>query len=304
MTTPAFQETRRPLPEAERPLEAAVLAATTQHFATQGGTLREIYDAMTNATPLFEGVTTEAVDQPDAKGWWVRPATTTHKDRAILFIHGGAYMLGSAAGYRGFASQIAGRSGLPVFVPDYPLAPEHRFPAAHDAILATRRWLDVQGFRQVTLVGDSAGGGLALASLAVSGSAAVASVVTFSPWVDLAMTGASFSSPDTYDPIFQPAILTGAAATYLDGADPTDGRASPLYAVPDTLPPLLIQVGADELLLDDSRRYADAAAVRGGVVRLDIFEGLHHVFQRSTADLPSARLALDETAAFISAHWR
>ena len=158
---------------------------------------------------------------------------------------------------------------------------------------------------QVALVGDSAGGGLALSVLAdaATTSPAIAAVAVFSPWLDLAMTGASFASPDIHDPIFQPEMLAGPAGAYLAGADPKDGRASPLYAVPEVLPPLLIQVGADEILLDDARRYAQAAADKGGEVRLDIFEGLHHVFQSATRDLPTARRALDEVAAFLTRHW-
>jgi acetyl esterase/lipase len=131
----------------------------------------------------------------------------------------------------------------------------------------------------------------------------VASVVAFSPWVDLGFTGASFNDPATHDPIFQPPeILRKAAEGYLAGADPKDGRASPLFATPGVLPPMLIQVGTEELLLDDARRYADAAL--GGEVRLDLYEGLHHVFQRSVMELASARHALDEAASFITNHWR
>jgi monoterpene epsilon-lactone hydrolase len=214
-------------------------------------------------------------------------------------------MLGSAEAYRGFASQIAIRAGVAAFVLDYPLAPEHPFPAAFDAAVAARRWLGTQGVTQLASVGDSAGGALALAALHPSGSQApaIAAIAVFSPWIDLALSGASFASAETHDPIFQPQILSDAAATYLGGADPRDGRASPLYAVPSDLPPLIIQVGTDELLLDDARRYAQAAAEKGGEVRLEIFEGLHHVFQSSTRELPSARRALDNVAGFLSSHW-
>jgi monoterpene epsilon-lactone hydrolase len=162
-----------------------------------------------------------------------------------------------------------------------------------------------QGVSQVALVGDSAGGGLALSVLGdtATTSPAIASIAVFSPWLDLAMTGASVASPDIHDPIFQPEMLAGPAGAYLAGADPRDGRASPLYAVPEVVPPLLIQVGGDEILLDDARRYAQAAADKGGEVRLDIFEGLHHVFQGATRDLPAARRALDAVAAFLNRHW-
>lgn len=297
-------ETRHALPADERPIEQAMLARIGQLFASFVGTRREAYDAMTAATPIAAGVTFERVDDVDANGVWARPAGAP-ADRAILFIHGGAYMLGSAQAYRGFVSQIAARAGVAVFSLDYPLAPEQPFPAAYDAAVAARRWLGTQGVAQIALVGDSCGAGLVLATLGapVTGSPAVAAVAVFSPWTDLALTGPSITRPETHDPIFQPAILQGAAKAYLGAADPMDPRASPFHGVPDRLPPLLVQVGTDELLLDDARRYAARAAERGGVVRLDVFEGLHHVFQRGAPELPSAGRALDDAAAFIAAHW-
>ena len=304
VTIPHMHENRHALSHDERRIEQAVLAALADHFASFVGSRREAYDAMTAQTPCADGVAFQRVDETQVHGWWARPKAAPD-DRAILFLHGGAYMLGSAEAYRGFVSQIAVRAGVAAFVLDYPLAPEHPFPAAYDAVVGASLWLRSQRIAQLALVGDSAGGGLALAALSHYPRHAprVASVVVFSPWVDLALAGASFTDPNTPDPIFQPAALQAAAATYLDGADPHDGRASPLYAVPDMLPPLAIQVGSNELLLDDARRYAAAAAASGGKVQLDIFEGLHHVFQRSTDALPQARAALDAAGSFLSSHW-
>ncbi|TCR93407.1 alpha/beta hydrolase [Rhizobium sp. BK376] len=300
-----MSETRHPISAADREAEIAVLAAMGAHFTNMTGTMRDAYDAMTETTPIAEGVTLEEVDEPQLKGWWVRPEQAP-SDRAILFIHGGAYVLGSARAYRGLASQLAIRTGVASFVLDYPLAPEHPFPAAFDAAVAARRWLGERGFGQIALTGDSAGGALVFGAMATEDiRSEVASVVVFSPWIDLALTGASFNDPATYDPIFlPPQILTKAAETYLAGAAPKDGRASPLYDIPKALPPLAIQVGTDELLLDDARRYAAAAAAQGGKVQLDIYEGLHHVFQRSVMELQGARHALDDAAVFMKCHWR
>ncbi len=130
-------------------------------------------------------------------------------------------------------------------------------------------WLEAQGIAQIALAGDSAGGGLALACLGGTPEASpvIASVAVFSPWTDLAGTGDSFADPQIHDPIFQRAVVANAAARYLSAASPMDGRASPLYAVPDTLLTLIIQVGTDKLVLDDSTRYAVAAA--GRVTRCD-----------------------------------
>lgn len=299
-----LQENRHALDDGERCVEQRLLAAIGQHFASFDGTQREAYDALIEQTPIAADVTFENVNDADVRGCWTRP-NGAPVDRAILFLHGGAYMLGSAQAYRGFASQIALRSGVAAFVLDYPLAPEYPFPAAHDAVTRARCWLHEQGIGQVAIVGDSAGGGLALAALShgVDLPSAVASAVVFSPWVDLSLSGSSMTDPTQLDPIFKPSILRNAAMMYLDGADSRDGRASPLYDIPAVLPPLAVQVGADELLLDDATRYARAAAQKGGTVQLDIFEGLHHVFQQSTQELPSARAALDAAAAFISQHW-
>ena len=297
-------ETWHALSDDERQIEQAVLAGIHGLFSNPTGDQRETYDTLITRTPIADGVTLEAIDSDGVSGWWVRP-TGAPADRAILFLHGGAYMLGSAKAYRGLASQVAVRAGVAAFVADYPLAPEHVFPAATEAAAVLRRWLGRQGVSQVALVGDSAGGGLALSVLGdtATTSPAIASIAVFSPWLDLAMTGASVASPDIHDPIFQPEMLAGPAGAYLAGADPRDGRASPLYDVPEVVPPLLIQVGGDEILLDDARRYAQAAADKGGEVRLDIFEGLHHVFQGATRDLPAARRALDAVAAFLNRHW-
>jgi len=303
-TKTAPVEIRHALTDAERQIEQSVLADIQRLFSNPAGDQRAVYDAMIALTPIAEGVALEAVDRDGVRGWWVRPAGAP-TDRAILFLHGGAYLLGSAEAYRGLASQLAARAGVAAFVADYPLAPEHVFPAAPEAAAAFRRWLGAQGVSQVALVGDSAGGGLALGVLGDTATTlpTIAAIAVFSPWLDLAMTGASITDPDIHDPIFQPPMLAGPASVYLAGADPKDGRASPLYAVPQVLPPLLIQVGGDEILLDDALRYAQAAAAKGGEVRLDVFEGLHHVFQGATKDLPTARHALDAVATFLNRHW-
>ncbi|HKR44413.1 MAG TPA: alpha/beta hydrolase fold domain-containing protein [Paraburkholderia sp.] len=297
-------EVRHSLSDDDREAARASIERTQRLFNEFHGTMREAYDAMTAQTPVADSVGMESIANADAAGWWLRPrAAPAH--RAILFLHGGAFVLGSASGYRGFASQIAVRAGVDTFVLDYPLAPEHPFPAAHDAVLAALRWLANGGIREVALVGDSAGGGLALAALGVDERRTlnIASVAAFSPWVDLALTGPSFHSDATRDAVLTRPVLANAAAAYLGAADPADGRASPLHAIPGRLPPIALQVGTDELLFDDARRYAAAAAEQGATVQLEIYEGLHHVFQRSTHELSSARYALDEVARFISRYW-
>lgn len=262
------------------------------------GTMREFYDAMCEQTPLAEGVRCE---QNDASGYWLHPQAT-RSECVIVFIHGGAYMLGSARAYRGLASQLAVRTGYSTFVLDYPLAPEHPFPAAPDKVNEVLMELINSGVNQIALVGDSAGGALSLVAMQNPQLAEkVRSAVVFSPWTDLTFSGASFNDPSMRDPIFQPSILQDAALEYLQGGMVKDERASPLFARFDTLPPLAIQVGSEELLLDDAIRFAEKAAELGGVVQLDIYEGMHHVFQRDIR-LDASRHALDAAAEFICQH--
>ena len=218
---------------------------------------------MTDAHPDRSGRwTLSEVREEPGIGMVDPPHRTPATARAILFLHGGGYSLGTATAYRGLASQIAARSGVAVFVADYPLAPEAPFPAAYDAGLRAFDWIARDAARRVALAGDSAGGGLALALLGHSDNVATraAAIATFSPWTDLALAGASFNDPRTVDPIFnRETVSTLAAKLILSGADARDGRASPLYRISPQLPPTLIQVGTHELLLDDARRYATEA---------------------------------------------
>lgn len=236
-------------------------------------------------------------------GWRVRPAGAP-SDRAILYVHGGGYGLGSAKAYRGFASQIATRTLLAAFVIDYPLAPEATVPSASDTALRAYRWLRSTGIRHIAIVGDSAGGGLTLVTLArlsasTTDTPAIASVV-FSPWTDLALTGTSMTDPAVHDPLLAYDYMQQSAQRYLGGADPRNPLASPLYGDLSALPPILIQVGTDELLLDDSRSYAAKAAHAGAPVQLEIWQGMHHVFQLDVAHLHTSRAALDRAAAFLT----
>jgi len=269
--------------------------AHREHFS---GSMREYYDEMTAETPLAASVHCEHVAD---SGWWLHPQET-RTEQVIVFIHGGAYMLGSAQAYRGFASQLAVRTGYSTFVLDYPLTPEQPFPAAPDRVIEILKGLIDSGIENITLVGDSAGAALSLVALQHPQLVQkIRSAVLFSPWIDLTFSGASFNDPNMHDPIFQPSILQNAAAAYLQGASAEDQRASPLFAQYSHLPPLMIQVGTEELLLDDATRLAAQLAEQGGEVQLDIYQGMHHVFQRDIR-LDAAHHALDTAARFIRQH--
>ena len=224
----------------------------------------------------------------------------------FIFTWGG-YTEGSVKAYRNFASQIAARAQAVAFVLDYPLAPERPFPTAPKAALESYHHLKEQ-FGKIVIVGDSAGGGLALVLLAQiaaekSLGKPVAGVV-FSPWTDLSNSRASITDPNIKDPILNKNMLVEYATTYLVTADPYDPLASPLFgSFSGIFPPLLIQVGSDEILFNDSWNYAHTAAKAGVSVKLEIWKGLHHVFQQqqlSASQLISVGLALDRAGQFIN----
>lgn len=301
MTTPT--EIRHPLSHHDQALEVQILTELNQFRSQFNGTAREWYDALLEQTPIAGRMAIKAINTDSVNGYWVTPESASEK-HALVFIHGGGYQLGSAGSYCGFASQLAARTGVRTLIPDYPLAPEHPFPAAPNAIACIPSWLEEKGITHYSLIGDSAGAGLVLGLLQnPTIGAEVSSAVVFSPYIDLTFTGESFNNPDTYDPIFHPENLKEMASEYLNGHDPATPSASPLYGIPKELPPVAIQVGSDELLLDDATRYARAAAALGGEVKLDVYEGMHHVFQ-SSIKLEAARHALDTAADFITKHWR
>lgn len=237
-------------------------------------------------------------------GWWCRPATTLD-GCAVLYLHGGAYVLGSAAAYRNFCGQIAARAGAAVFIVDYALAPEQQFPQAFNDAEAAYRGLGEAGFSRLVIAGDSAGGGLALALL-LSWTAAAkqndgqrpVAGVAVSPWTDLALTGQSLETRASDDPLLTRDMLDEAAGLYLGDHDRRDPKASPLHGDFTGLPPVLIHVGEDEVLLDDSRRVAVRIEATDGSVQLNVWQGMTHVFA-SNLMLQAAKEALDDVGSFI-----
>ena len=216
----------------------------------------------------------------------------------ILYLHGGAYILGSAKAYRNFAGQIANHAGVAAFVLDYRLAPEHIFPAAIDDSIAAFQGLS-QDSASVAVVGDSAGGGLALALAESKLTKRPGAVVVLSPMTDLALTGETITSNAKADFILNKFALAAAAGQYLGPNDVRNPRASPLYGNLTELPPISIHIGADEILLDDSRRFAERA---GGDIILHIWEGMQHVFSQSVGVLVAAEEALVDMGVFIRKH--
>lgn len=224
-------------------------------------------------------------------------------DRHVLFLHGGGYVTGSPALYRHFTWRIATAARARVLALDYRLAPEHPFPAALDDALAAYRWL-VAGMadpRRTAVMGDSAGGGLALAlllRLRDDGHELPAAAIALSPWTDLALTGASLSLNAKSDPMLNPADARLFAHSYLAGADPCNPYASPLYGNLARLPPALIHVGSDEILRDDAVRMAEALRAAGCRVEIEVWPRMPHVWHLFAPVLPEARQAIANIGTF------
>lgn len=223
-------------------------------------------------------------------------------ERAILYLHGGGYCVGSPATHRAITGRFAVGCAARVFAADYRLAPEQPFPAALDDAEAAYRGLLAAGFApsRVVVAGDSAGGGLSVAlalRLRATGQPLPAALVLFSPWVDLALS--QLSAPAAGDPMIALPWVAECARLYLGGHDPADALASPVHADLGGLPPVLIQVGSDEVLLNDSRRL-DAALRRAGVAaELQEFARCWHDFQANAGILAAADRAMALAAAFV-----
>lgn len=227
----------------------------------------------------------------------------SRRDRHVLFLHGGGYVTGSPALYRHFTWRIATATRTRVLAIDYRLAPEHPFPAALDDALAAYRWL-VGGSadpQHVIVMGDSSGGGLALAlllRLRDDGMPLPGAAVALSPWTDLALTGASLSINAKSDPMLDPDGASLVAASYLSGADPRHPYASPLYGDPTGLPPTLIHVGDDEILRDDAVRMAENLRTAACRVELEVWRRMPHVWHLFAPMLPEANAAIARIGAF------
>ncbi|MGN6308023.1 MAG: alpha/beta hydrolase [Xanthobacteraceae bacterium] len=225
--------------------------------------------------------------------------------KAAIYFHGGGFRLGSLRSHRDLMARISAASGCRVLGVQYRLAPEHRFPSAHDDGLAVYDWVLGQDIaaRDIALVGDSAGGCLALSTaLALRDTARPmpAAIVTMSAWTDLSASRASYDTHAALDPIHQRPMIVAVARNYLGpDVDPRDPRVSPLFADLAGLPPLLMQVGGRETVLDDTRDFACKAEQSGCAVTLEVLDDMIHVFQQFPDDLPEARLALTSLGAFL-----
>ena len=224
----------------------------------------------------------------------------------VLYFHGGVYVIGDAFLAADLASQVGRRTEARVISVDYRLAPEHPYPAAVDDALAAYEGLLDTGVApaDIAFAGESAGGGLAVATLVNArdhGLPLPASAFVMSPYVDLTLAGATMETKRDVDPLFTRELLQARVDDYTAGQDAALGLISPVFADLSSLPPLLIQAGSHEVLLDDALRLARQAAIADVEVALDITPGVPHVFQAYSAILDEASAALDRAGRFLSA---
>jgi epsilon-lactone hydrolase len=239
------------------------------------------------------GVRADLITTPDSEA-----------DRHVLFLHGGAFIIGSPNLYRHLTWRIASAARARVLAVDYRLAPEHPFPAALEDAFAAYNWLVASGTHpsRIAIMGDSAGGGLVFSlmlRLRDEGCPLPAAAAALSPWTDLALTGASLRVNATCDPMLRgddPPLFVN---DYLAGADPRTPYVSPLYGDPAGLPPTIIQVGSDEVLRDDAVRMADRMRKAGCQVELEIWPRMPHVWHVFVPLIPEARRAIERIGKFV-----
>jgi acetyl esterase/lipase len=264
---------------------------------------RALYSRFMAQFPVAEDVTFEPVDAGGVPAEWMIPPNAAD-NRTILYVHGGGYAIGSAKDYREMVARIARAAGARALTLDYRLAPEYAHPAAVEDGVAAYRWLLAQGTEpgRIVIAGDSAGGGLTVATLVSArdqGMPLPAGGVCISPWVDMEGIGASMDTNAEADPLVKRDLIKGMADGYLQGQDPRTALAAPLYADLTGLPPLLIQVGSIETLLDDARRLAERAKTAGVEVTLEEYPDMPHVWHMFGSFLPEAQQAIAQIGEFV-----
>jgi monoterpene epsilon-lactone hydrolase len=266
---------------------------------------RAQYERAEKVFPTPPEIKVERVSAPAAPAEWLRPPSAA-PGRVVLYLHGGGYVIGSPRSHRHLAAAVAAAAAASALLLDYRLAPEHPYPAAVDDAVAAYRWLLDQGIApgHVVVAGDSAGGGLTVATLLALREAGVplpAGGVCISPWVDLSCGGESYRTKAAVDPIVQRAGVDQMARAYLGDTPPRTPLASPLFADLGGLPPLLIHVGSDEVLLDDAVQLADRARAAGVDATLEVWDRMIHVWHWFLPMLDEAQDAIDGIGRFVRA---
>lgn len=268
------------------------------------GQRRARLDGAPRLLPPVEGVTTERLTAAGMPAAWFFPAGAPDRP-AVLYLHGGAYQIGSIASHGRLAAGLAMAAGARVLLPEYRLAPEHPHPAAVEDAVAAWRWLLDQGGDRgrLAIAGDSAGGGLAVATMVAARDAGLplpSAAAVLSPWVDLEGLGESLRTRAELDPVLDASGVAREGAVYLGGLDPHTPLAAPIYANLHGLPPLLIHVGDHEILRDDAVRLAERARADGVEITLEIWPEMIHVWHYFAGLVPESTRALDEVGRFLA----
>ena len=265
---------------------------------------RQIQENFNRRTAIIPaGTVFEAISAAGIPAVWVKPASQT-QGGLILYFHGGAYFAGSSVTHREFAARIAKATGLRLLLVDYRLAPEDPYPAAVEDAFMAYGWLQTLGFdpAKIIIAGDSAGGGLTLATLIAlrdAGETLPAGAVCFSPWTDLTVSGSSIEHNAEIELMCKPDFLKHSAQWYARDHDLKSPLISPLFADLSGLPPLMIHVGTEETLLNDSTRLAARAQAAGVDTTLEVWPGMFHIFP-IVGYLPESHKALKMVGEFIS----
>ena len=256
---------------------------------------------------ISKDITVEKINVNGLSAEWLIPLNAS-PENCILYLHGGGYVTGSIEDHRMMCGLLANAAGVKVLLTEYRLAPEHPFPAAVDDALSSYQWLLDQGVSPANVIfaGDSAGGGLSLAAILAlkdKGGSLPAAAVCLSPWADLALTGQSLSTKAKAEAILRRETLHEWALCYTDEANLTNPLVSPVYGDFHGFPPILIQVGSEEILLDDSLLLAQKAKSAGVDVTLKVWDGMWHVWQALGDMLPENKKTFEEIGQFVQAVW-
>ncbi|MGN6516276.1 MAG: alpha/beta hydrolase [Rhizomicrobium sp.] len=269
-------------------------------------TQRANMDRLAEFFPVPDGTEVEQGWAGEISGEWVR-ARRARRDAVLLYLHGGGYVLGSSKSHRHLVAALSEASDMSVFAADYRLAPENRFPAAvEDAVAAYKGLLD-PGIdpNKIAIAGDSAGGGLTLATLLAArdkGLPMPACAVAISPWADLSQGGEAYRTRIQRDPMITRDGLDEMAGAYRDGLDPKTALASPAFADFAGLPPLLIQVGTEEALHSDAEAVTARAESAGVEVSFESWAGMVHVWHAFHPILSEGRDAIARIGSYLKAH--
>jgi acetyl esterase/lipase len=264
---------------------------------------RAQYERAERVFPTPPDLAVEHVKAAERPAEWLR-APGVRADAVVLYLHGGGYVIGSPRSHRHLAAAIGRAAGTPALLLDYRLAPEHPFPAALEDAVAAYEWILARGIapERIVLAGDSAGGGLTVATLLAlrdRGLPTPAGGVCISPWVDLTLSGATYTTRAAADPIITRDGIEGMAQAYVGAGDRKAPLVSPLYADLRDLPPLLIHVGSDEVLLDDARALAERAHAAHVEVTLEEWPEMIHVWHWFLPMLDEAERAVANIGKFV-----